>query len=88
MLVGPLGCEGAVEAFDLPVLPGAVRFDEQLSGAQRGDRRGEVERFPVGERVVGDDPFDAGDAVPGEVDGGASEEPGRGGAAFIWVDLA
>src|SRR3954447_8515652 len=35
--VGPFGGQGAVEAFDLAVLPGAVRLDELLPGAQCGD---------------------------------------------------
>ena len=30
--VGPLGGQGAVESFDLAVLPGAVRSDERLGG--------------------------------------------------------
>ena len=33
-LVGPFGGEGAVEAFDLAVGPGAVRFDEALLGTK------------------------------------------------------
>ena len=28
--VGPFGLEGPVEAFDLAVLPGAVRFDQDV----------------------------------------------------------
>lgn len=34
--VGPLGLQGAVEAFDLAVLPRAVRLDELLGGAVLG----------------------------------------------------
>jgi hypothetical protein len=36
--VGPLGLQGAVEAFDLAVLPGAVGLDELLLGAERSRR--------------------------------------------------
>src|SRR3954462_4988544 len=34
--VGPFGGQGAVEPFDPAVLPGAVRLDELLPGADRG----------------------------------------------------
>ena len=34
LAVGPLGGQGSVEPFDLAVLPGAVRADELLGGAQ------------------------------------------------------
>ncbi len=32
LAVGPLGLQGAVEAFDLAVLPRAVRSDRQVAG--------------------------------------------------------
>ena len=32
--VGPLGLQGAVEAFDLAVLPGAVGLDELVLGTE------------------------------------------------------
>src|SRR3954465_1521403 len=36
LAVGPLGDQGAVEPFDLAVLPGTVRLDELLPGTDRG----------------------------------------------------
>ena len=33
--VGPFGLQGAVEAFDLAVLPGAVRLDESAACRER-----------------------------------------------------
>ena len=65
--VGPLGLQGAVEAFDLAVLPGAVRFDELVPSPEGGYSRGEVVGAAVAEVVVGQDAFDVGDAVLGEV---------------------
>jgi hypothetical protein len=53
--VGPFGLEGAVEALDFAVLPGAVGLDEELLGAELGDRVVEQGRVPVGEGVVADD---------------------------------
>ena len=43
--------------------------------------------MPVGESIVRDHPLDAGDAVGGEVGGGAGEEPVCGGAFLVGVDL-
>jgi hypothetical protein len=40
--VGPFGLQGSVEPLDLAVLPGAVRLDEALLGAQSGDRGAEL----------------------------------------------
>ena len=37
--VGPLGLQGAVQSFDLAVLPWAVRFDELLTDAVLGADR-------------------------------------------------
>ena len=34
--VGPFALEGAVESFHFPVLPRAVRLDEDLAGAKIG----------------------------------------------------
>ena len=35
--IGPFGFQGAVEAFDLAVLPGAVGAGEDVVGAEVGD---------------------------------------------------
>src|SRR3954454_6710115 len=51
LAVGPLGDQGAVEPFDLAVLPGAVRLDELLPGPELGAHAGQG--VPVGEGVVG-----------------------------------
>ena len=72
LAVGPLGEQGAVEAFDLAVLPGAVRPDEDLPDAGRGAEL--AQRLAVGPGVVGHQPFDPGDAVGGEVVDRAVEE--------------
>jgi hypothetical protein len=79
--------QGAVEAFDFPVLPGAVRADQDVFRAERVEHGLDVVRVPVAEVVVGHDPFDAGDAVRGEVRGGAGQEPGAGGTFLVRVDL-
>src|SRR4051794_16028748 len=84
--VGPLGTQGAVEAFDLAVDPGAVRANELLPGSDRGCGRGEVPGDPVVLGVVGDDPLD-GDAVAGVEGCGAGEEAGAGGALLVVEDL-
>src|SRR4029077_2496217 len=80
---GPFGLQGAVEAFDFAVGPGAVRADVALLRAERGDGVAERGGAAVGERVVGEHPFDAGDAVGGEVRGGAEQERGGGGAGLV-----
>lgn len=36
LVVGPFGLQGAVEAFDFAVLPGAVRFDQDVFSAEGG----------------------------------------------------
>src|SRR4051794_8323301 len=84
--VGPLGTQGAAEAFDLAVGPGAVRADELLPGTDRCCGGGEVPGDPVVLGVVGDDPLD-GDAVAGVEGRGAGEEAGAGGALLIVEDL-
>src|SRR3954451_25422930 len=76
--VGPFGAQGAVEAFDLAVGPGAVRADELLPGSDGGCGGGEVPGDPVVLGVVGDDPLD-GDAVAGVEGRSAGEEAGAGG---------
>src|SRR3954469_11309830 len=83
--VGPFGGQGAVEAFDLAVLPGAVRLDELLPGAQCGDDL--AQRPPVGPGVVGHHPLDPGNAVGGEVGRAAGEEPGAGAALLVGQHL-
>src|SRR3954454_11223095 len=80
--VGPLGAQGAVEAFDFAVGPGAVRSGELLPGADRGGCAGEVAGLAVVHGVVGEDPLDA-DAVAGVEGGGAGEEAGAGGALLV-----
>src|SRR5918998_5509024 len=62
--VGPLGDQGAVESFDLAVLPGAVRLDELLPRSERGAHA--LDGVLVGPGVVGHHPLDLVDAVAGE----------------------
>src|SRR5205814_6949218 len=85
--VGPFVGEGAVEPLHFAVLPGAMRADELLPGAQGGHGIAEGGAVAVGEGVVGDDALDGGDAVGGEVGGGAEREAGGGGAFFVRQDL-
>src|SRR3954447_12153858 len=82
--VGPLGGQRAVEAFDLAVLPGAVRLDELLPGVEGGDDL--AQGVLVGPGVVGHHPLDAVDAVAGEVGRGPSEERRAGGALLVGQD--
>jgi len=84
---GPLGGEGAVDAFDLAVSPGAVRFDEALLGPDLRHGFFERDRFPVGVGVVGEDPLDPGDAVGGEELRRAQQQSGAGAALLVVVDL-
>jgi hypothetical protein len=84
--VGPFGGQGPVESLDLAVLPGAVRLDEDLPGAQGGT---DLTQGPlVGPGVVGHDPFDPVDAPGGEVGRGAGQEASAGGAFLVGQDLA
>jgi len=85
--VGPFGCQGAVQAFDFPVGPGAVGFDEPLLGAEGGDGVLEIVRSAVGEGVVGDDAFDPRDAAVGEECGRAGQDAGGGLPGLVTVDL-
>ena len=62
-----------------------MRFDEALLGADIGDGVLEGAAVSVGEGVVGDYPFDAGDAGGGEPCGGAGQE--SGGRSGYSVDL-
>lgn len=77
--VSLLGCKGPFKAFDLAILPRAVRLDELLLHLQPRDGVSERGRVAVGERVVGDDPFDPAQAVLGEVGG----SPGGNSAAMV-----
>jgi hypothetical protein len=63
---GSFRLQGAVGSLDLPVLPRAVRFDEDLSGVELADVG---DRPPGCPDVVGRDPFDFGDAMGMEVGG-------------------
>ena len=83
--VGPLGLQGAVESLCFTVLPGAVGFDELLSDAVRGADL--AQRPAVGPGVVGEQSFDADDAVPGEVADRALEERGAGRSLLVGEDL-
>ena len=87
LAVGPFGGQGAVEAFDFAVLPRAVRLDESLFRAEVFARVFHGLRVAVGERVVGHDAFDAGDALGGEVRGGAFEERGARRALLVGQDF-
>jgi hypothetical protein len=74
--VGPFGGQGPVEPLDLAVLPGAVRFDEHLAGAEGG---ADLTQGPlVGPGVVSHDSFDPVDAPGGEVGRGAGQEASAG----------
>ena len=86
--VRPLGLQGAVEPFDLAVLPGAVRADEDVPSTSRSDDLANVVSVLVGEVVVGRHPFDPMDALLGEVPLGAADEPGAGGGLLVRHDLA
>jgi hypothetical protein len=85
LAVGPLGGQGAVESFDLAVLPGAVRLDDRLPGSARGAHV--AKRVPVGPGVVGHEPLDPVNAVGSEVGGSAGEEGRAGGAFLVGEDL-
>jgi hypothetical protein len=65
LAVGPFGGQGAVEPFDLAVLPRAVRSDGLLPGPDR--RAHGCLQLLVGEGVVGHGALDPVDAVGGEV---------------------
>lgn len=85
--VRPLRGQSAVESFDLSVCPWAVGFDEFLDRAQRGHGVFECVGFSVGERVIGDDSFDAGNAVVGEILRRPGQDRGGGGAFLVGLDL-
>lgn len=85
--VGPLGREGPVRPFVLAVLPGAVGLEELLPGPEIDDCGLERSSATIGEGVVRDDAFYLSDAVARGVFGCAGEEPGRGCAFLVRVDL-
>lgn len=85
--VGPVGEQGAVEAFGFAVGPGATGLDVAALDLQRGADRGPVVAAPVDLGVVGQDAAD-GDTVLGvEPAGGAVQEGGAGRGALVGVDL-
>ena len=65
-----------------------MRADELLTSSNGCDGVSEGGAAAVAQGVVGQDPFDAGDAVAGEVGRGPGEEPGAGGALLVGEDLA
>ena len=86
MPVGPLCLQGAVEAFDFAVLPGAVRSDELVLRSDGSDELGESGGVLVAPVVVGRYPFDRDSVVGVEVDR-MLEERGAGLALLVIVDL-
>lgn len=72
--VGPFLLEGAVESFDLAVLPWAVGLDELVLDAVFLKELGELAAASVRPCVVGHQSFDADDAVRGEVLDGSLKE--------------
>lgn len=58
--IAPLGLKGAVEAFDLPILLGAVGSDEDVLRAEGGNRGGHGGGAFVAEMVVGHHLLDVG----------------------------
>ena len=81
------GLECAVEAFDLPVGPGAVRLNEALLRSEGSHGVCEDAGFAVGEGIIGEDMFNLGDAAAGEECGRAWEDTGGGDALFVGVDF-
>ena len=87
LAVGPFGEQGAVEAFGFPVLPGAVRLDEDLFDA--ASFSADLAQGPaVGPGVVGHQPLDAGDAVGCVVAQRSVQEVRAGPALLVGEDLA
>ena len=81
--VGPFGGEGSVQSLDFAVLPGAVWLDELLPDAVRCADL--AQRPAVGPGVIGDQSFDPGDAVRGEV-GDRPLEERRAARSFLVVE--
>lgn len=88
LAVGPFGGEGAVESFDFAVLPWAVWSDEFVFDVAFSEELAESGAVAVAPGVVGDESFDAGDAVGGEELESAFDETGAGVGAFVGEDLA
>ena len=86
VLVCPLAGEGAVEAFDFTVLPGAVRADELVLDLVSFKEFAEPVAVPVAPGVVGHHPLDR-DAVACEEVDGLREEVGCLVSAFVAEDL-
>jgi hypothetical protein len=86
--VGPLVEERAVEAFDLAVGLGSVGAGEFAGRAEVGEDVVPGQALAVGPGVVGQDPFDAGDAVVVEEGGRAGQEGRAGRDLLVGVDLA
>ena len=78
--------QGAVESFDLAVLPGAVRFDEDLVDVQFSAER--AQRVAICPGVVGHDLLDDRDAVAGEVLGGSPQKRRAGRPLLVGQDFA
>ena len=72
LAVGPLALEGAVEALDLAVLPGAVGADQEVGRADALERCGESSAVGVGPVVCRSSPLDRnamrGEALDGPVE--------------------
>ena len=86
-LVRPFDLQGAIEALDFAVLPGAMRADQHLARAQALERELEIVRAPIAKRVVAHHPPDAGDAAAGKEGRGAVHKPRTGRTGLIGVDL-
>ena len=87
LVVGSFGGEGAIEAFDLAVGPGAERFNEALFGPEACDGFLECGGVSVGESVVGEDPFDLRDPVLRAEFRHPDQHAGGGYAFLVGVDL-
>lgn len=84
--VGPLGGECSVEAFDLAVLPWAVRADELVRDLPLREEFAKSSATPVAPSIVGHLPFDR-DAVASEELDRTGKELGCGVGLFVGVDL-
>jgi hypothetical protein len=88
---GRLVCESDRPEERLQILAvglGPVGAGELAGRAEVGQGLPPGEAFAVGPGVVGQDAFDAGDAVPGEECRGPCQEARAGGGLLVGVDLA
>jgi len=85
--ISPFALEASVEPLDLPVLPGAVRLDQQVGGPDLGQQPRQGAVAGVAPVVVGHDRLDASDAVSGEVLDRAGQELGAGRGFLVGEDL-